>query len=328
MDKEKQPYEMSPAAAVVGSTGSGKSALAMALCERHGGELISVDSMQVYRTMDIGTAKPTAAEQARVPHHMIDVCAPEVPYSAADYAPAALAAARDIAARGHLAVFCGGTGLYLDSVLRGGEPAATAADADVRARLLAELAACGAHEMHARLRAVDAESADAIHENNTRRVLRALEVYLVSGKPKSVWDRESRAAPPALPLVTVGLFYRDRDLLYRRIDARVDEMLREGLLDETERLLDAGIFEKNTTAAAAIGYKELLGALRGEEPLADAVERLKTATRRYAKRQITWFAAKPYVLPLYCDGEDGCMKPQEALVAECEALLRAHGVRL
>ena len=139
MDKEKRTDEISPAAAVVGSTGGGKSALAMALCERHGGELVSVDSMQVYRTMDIGTAKPTKEEQARVRHHMIDVCAPDTPYSAADYAPAALAAVGEITARGNLPVFCGGTGLYLDSVLRGGAPEETASDMAVRETLHAEL---------------------------------------------------------------------------------------------------------------------------------------------------------------------------------------------
>lgn len=300
----------------------------MALCERNGGELISVDSMQVYRTMDIGTAKPTAEERARVPHHMVDICDPHTPYSAADYAAEALAAARAVAARGRLPVFCGGTGLYLDSVLRGGEPAKTASDAAVRARLDAELAALGAVAMHARLREVDPESADAIHVNNTKRVLRALEVYLVSGRPKSVWDSESRMRPPALPMVTVGLFYHSRDLLYRRIDARVDDMLRAGLVEETERLWRAGVFDSNATAAAAIGYKELLGFLCGKETLADAIVRLKTATRRYAKRQITWFSAKPYVLPLFCDGEDGKPKPFAALVAECEALLRDGGLAL
>ena len=159
-------------------------------------------------------------------------------------------------------------------------------------------------------------------------MIRALEVFEVSGKPKSVWDRESRDVPPAVALVTVGLYYHDRDLLYKRIDRRVDEMLRAGLLDETERLWRAGVFEKNTTAAAAIGYKELLGALTGKESLADATARLKTATRRYAKRQITWFSAKPYVLPLYCDSEDGTPKLQSALVAEVEALLREGGVRV
>lgn len=300
----------------------------MAICERHGGELISVDSMQVYRTMDIGTAKPTLKEQARVPHHMIDICDPRMLYSAADYAASALAAAKAVSARGRLPVFCGGTGLYLDSALRGGAPAQTASDAAVRARLDAELAASSADAMHARLRAIDPESADAIHANNTKRVLRALEIYIVSGRPKSVWDRESRMHPPVLPLVTAGLFYHNRDLLYRRIDARVDDMLRAGLVEETERLWRAGVFDCNATAAAAIGYKELLDFLDGKETLDDAVARLKMATRRYAKRQITWFSAKPYVLPLYCDGEDGRPKPFSALVAECEAILRRGGLAL
>ena len=282
-------------AAIVGSTASGKSALALAVAKALGGEIISVDSMQVYRKMDIGTAKPTAAERAAVPHHMIDICDPETPYSCADFAVGALHCAAEITARGNLPIFCGGTGLYLDSVLRGGAPDETAAD-------------------------------DAIHENNTKRVIRALEVALVSGKPKSAWDKESREKKPALDLVTVGLFYHDRSLLYRRIERRVDEMLAAGLLEETERLLRDGVFETNATAAGAIGYKELLGALTGKERLDEAVERLKTATRRYAKRQITWFSAKPYVLPLWCDDGEGREKPFETILSECLALFSANGV--
>lgn len=313
-------------AAIVGSTASGKSALALAAAKTLGGEIISVDSMQVYRKMDIGTAKPTAAERAAVPHHMIDICDPETPYSCADFAVGALHCAAEITARGNLPIFCGGTGLYLDSVLRGGAPDETAADEGLRASLAEFLRENGAHALHERLREVDPESADAIHENNTKRVIRALEVALVSGKPKSAWDKESREKKPALDLVTVGLFYHDRSLLYRRIERRVDEMLAAGLLEETERLLRDGVFETNATAAGAIGYKELLGALTGKERLDEAVERLKTATRRYAKRQVTWFSAKPYVLPLWCDDGEGREKPFETILSECLALFSANGV--
>ena len=292
---------------IVGSTASGKSALALAAAKHFSGEIISVDSMQVYRTMDIGTAKPTAAEQNEVRHHMIDVCSPFDMFSAADFAPMALECAREIANRGNLPIFCGGTGLYLDCVMRGGAPAETAADENVRRELLEFAERCGAHALHERLREVDEESAMAIHENNVKRVARALEIFIASGKKKSEWDKESLLAPPAIDTYTVCLAYHNREILYERIDKRVDEMIANGLLEETKELLESGVFEKNSTAAGAIGYKELLGAIRGEMSLCEAVEQLKCATRRYAKRQMTWFNAKPYVNKLYCDNENGEM---------------------
>lgn len=324
MDTGKHSAEIKKCVAVVGSTASGKSALALALAKAFDGEIVSVDSMQVYRGMDIGTAKPTEKERAEVPHHMIDVCAPERPFSAADYAEMALACVRDIAARGKLPILCGGTGLYLDALLRGDAPKETAADETVRAELRAFLEAHGAHALHERLRAIDPESADAVHENNVKRVMRAIEVYTVSGKPKSVWDAESRTKAPAFEPLVLGLAYHDRAQLYARIDARVDQMLRDGLYAETERLYAAGVFAANGTAAAAIGYKELLPALCGECTLETAVETLKTATRRYAKRQMTWFSAKPYVRPLYCDGKDGEMRSADDVFAEAAAAVRAY----
>lgn len=313
------------ALAIVGATASGKSALALMLAERLCGEILSVDSMQVYRGMDIGTAKPTPSERARVPHHLIDVCAPETMFSVADYIPLALAAVDDVTARGRLPVFCGGTGLYLDSLLRGEAPAELAADGALHASLKQLLAEGGAAALHARLRQVDPESADAIHENNTRRVLRALEIYLCSGKPKSVWDRESQSRPQTLDLTCIRLCYHNRQTLYDRIDRRVCDMMAAGLLDEVRRLDEQGVFSKNTTAAAAIGYKELLPVLHGELPLDDAVEHLKRATRRYAKRQETWFAARPYAKPLYCDDENGDLLPQGVLVEAALAAFSARG---
>lgn len=323
MDRKERSCEIS--LAIVGSTASGKSALALAAAKHFDGEIISVDSMQVYRTMDIGTAKPTADELAAVRHHMIDICSPFTPMSAADFATMAREAAREIASRGRLPIFCGGTGLYLDAIMRGDAPSETAADEALRAELLDFAAEQGAHALHVRLRDVDSASADAIHENNVKRVARALEVYLVSGKPKSVWDAESRAIPKAIEPFTVGLCYHDRATLYTRIDRRVDEMIENGLVEETERLLRDGVFEKNSTAAAAIGYKELLPALRGEKTLAEAAGDLKTATRRYAKRQITWFSAKDFVHPLWCDTEDGEMLPFDAIFAELCRMVKENG---
>lgn len=304
---------------IVGSTASGKSALALAAAREFDGEIISVDSMQVYRTMDVGTAKPTAKEMSEIRHHMIDICSPHEAYSSADYAIAALECVRDVASRGKLPILCGGTGLYLDMLIRGGAPDETAADEEVRRELLRYAAENGAHALHERLRAVDAESADAIHENNVKRVARALEVYIASGKPKSVWDRESREAPPEISPFCVCLAYHERSTLYERIDARVDEMIKNGLLEETGMLYENRVFDSNLTAAGAIGYKELLGAVKGETSLEEAVELLKTATRRYAKRQMTWFNAKPYANKLYCDREDGSMRDFAEIFGElCE----------
>ena len=293
---------------IVGSTASGKSALALKAAQELDGEIISVDSMQVYRGMNVGTAKPTEDEQRLVRHHMIDVCEPFETFSSASFAPMALECAKDISARGKTPIFCGGTGLYLDSVLRGGAPVETSSDDSVRRELLEFAEKNGVHALHERLRAVDSESAEAIHENNVKRVARALEIYLVSGKKKSDWDKESKDLPNAIDAFTVCLAYHNRDILYQRIDKRVDMMIENGLVEETKDLLKSGVFEVNSTAAAAIGYKELIPAIAGDMPLEEAVEILKMATRRYAKRQITWFNAKPYVNMLYCDDENGEMR--------------------
>ncbi|MBQ8717276.1 MAG: tRNA (adenosine(37)-N6)-dimethylallyltransferase MiaA [Clostridia bacterium] len=281
--------------AVVGPTASGKSALALELCKRLGGEIVSCDSMQIYRGMDIGTAKPTAAEMREVPHHLIDIADPEEEFSVMDFVAAAERATEDILSRGRMPVFCGGTGLYLDAFLRGGVAETPGADPVLRAELNALADTCGAEHLHAMLKEVDPESADTVHPNNVRRVIRALEIYRATGIPKSEWDRRSLQMPSRYNATVLGLSYSDRELLYRRIEARVDQMLEEGLVEETRRLMERGVFEVSRTACAAIGYKELLPYLRGEQTLNEAVSELKTATRRYAKRQMTWFLAKPYV---------------------------------
>ncbi len=290
-----------PLLAIVGPTASGKSSLAIALAERLGGEIISCDSMQVYRGMDIGTAKATPAERAAVPHHLLDLIAPNEPFSAADFAAAAHAAIADITSRGRLPIVCGGTGLYLDALLRPTAYAAPAPDPALRAALAADLAASDPETMHARLAALDPETAAAVHPNNTKRVLRALEICIATGRTKSALDAESTVGECPYAARVFGLRW-PREVLNARIDVRVDAMLDEGLLDETAHLLAAGHLEPGTTAYAAIGYKELLPHLRGEEALAASVERLKIATHRYAKRQMTWFGAKDYVEWIDCDG--------------------------
>ena len=301
--------------AVVGPTASGKSALALALTERLGGEIISCDSMQIYRRMDIGTAKPTCEEMARVKHHLVDCVEPDRAYSCAEYVEDAKAAVEEIASRGKLPIFCGGTGLYLDCFLRGGNFEETESDPTLRESLFAYAKEHGNAALHARLMAVDPESAAAIHENNVKRVVRALEIFESTGMTKSEADRRSRQVESPYDATVIGLRYETRELLYERIDRRVDQMLEEGLLEETRRLLDEGVFETNSTAAQAIGYKELLGYLSGEKSLDEATEDLKRATRRYAKRQITWFGAKDYVK--WVDAtENGLMRGFDGILQE------------
>lgn len=298
---ERQPDRI-PLLCVVGPTACGKSALAVELARAVGGEVVSCDSMQVYRGMDIGTAKPTEREMGGIPHHMIDIVEPEETYSCTAYVTAARAAIDEIRARGRLPIVCGGTGLYLDRLLRGGTDGSAVASPEVRAELAAYREAHGNAALHGLLASVDPESAAAIHENNVPRVIRALEIYRVTGKTKTELDRLSARLDETLCPYVVGL-WREREVLNRRIDARVEEMLSLGLLAETERLRARGVFETNSTAAQAIGYKELLSCLRGEGTLGEATERLKIATRQYAKRQMTWFRARPYVR--WYDAETG-----------------------
>lgn len=309
--------------AIVGCTASGKSALAMEMCRRYGGELISMDSMQIYRGMDIGTAKPTPAEQAEIKHHMIDVVDPAQSYSSGAYVEQATDVIRDVYARAKLPVLCGGTGLYLDGLLRGGY-GENYADTDVRAELEKYADEQGVQALHQRLAEVDPESAGTIHPNNVKRVIRALEIYLVSGKTKTELDKLSQTAQPRLDALVFGIRYNDREVLYDRIGRRVDAMIAGGLVEETERLWRAGVFDTNATAAGAIGYKEILPYLKGEMPLEAAAEELKTATRRYAKRQMTWFYAKPFVTWIDADPPGG-MRTFEEIVNIFEKVCKDKG---
>ena len=312
--------------AVVGPTAGGKTALSIALARHLSGEIVSCDSMQIYRGMDVGTAKPTPSEMAGIPHHLIDFLDPDVGYSCADYVTDARAAIDDIAARGRLPIVCGGTGLYLDSLLLGGSFEDTPSDPLVRARLqeIAE-GEMGKDILYARLCEVDADSAAAIHKNNVKRVIRALEIFECCGTPKSVLDRASRERGLLYDATVIGLRYHSRELLYTRIDRRVDIMMEEGLYDEVVRLKAAGVFERNATAAQAIGYKELLGVLDGTSSLEKALDGLKLATRHYAKRQMTWFSAKPYVTWVWADTEEGVMRPFDDILAEALTIAGERG---
>lgn len=308
--------EKKPLLAIVGPTASGKTSLSVLLAKRLDGEILSCDSMQIYRGMDVGTAKPTLEERRGIPHHLIDLIDADAPFSCADYVRAASQAINEVTARGKLPILCGGTGLYLDALLRGGNFEETETDPALREELLAYAAQYGNHALHERLSEIDPESAAAIHENNVKRVIRALEIYRTTGMTKSEADRRSRIPDSPYRSLVIGLHYPDRALLYQRIGQRVDQMLADGLEEETRELLLRGVFDKNSTAAQAIGYKELLGYLRGEESLADATERLKIATRRYAKRQLTWFGARPYVHWISMTSPCGELRPAEELIEE------------
>ena len=292
---------------VVGSTASGKTSLAVELAKQYGGEIVSCDSMQIYKDMNVGTATPDEAERQGIPHHLMDFVDPTDPrgYSCADYVTDARTAVADILSRGKLPILCGGTGLYLDAFLRGGTFEVTDSDPALRAELCALAEREGVEALHAILRELDPETAEAVHPNNVKRVARAIEICRTTGRKKSDLDRESREPACPYDATVIGLHYDSRELLYRRIDQRVDIMLEQGLLEETRRLRDMGVFETCQTAAQAIGYKELFPYLDGEATLETCVETLKMATHRYAKRQLTWFRAKPYVRWITCDTAEG-----------------------
>lgn len=286
-------------AAIVGPTAGGKTALSVAVAKKCRGEIVCLDSMQIYAGMEIGNAAPTEAERQGVPHHLFGFADPCVPFSCADYAAMAEKVIREISERGNLPILVGGTGLYLDSLLFGCGDASAAPDMQYREELFAFAGREGNDALYAMLEKKDPEAAAAIHPNNVKRVVRALEICRACGK-KSEYDRRSRG-DIRYDFSGVYLCFSDREKLYSRIDRRVDEMTACGLVDEARRMLASGALEPGTTASQAIGYKELLPYLRGEETLGEAAERLKTATRRYAKRQITWFSQKDYLTRLEAD---------------------------
>lgn len=272
---------------VAGPTASGKTALSIALAQAIGGEIVSADSMQIYRGMDIGTAKATPEEQAAVPHHMLDVADPGENYSVARYVEEASACCEDIFSRGKVPIITGGTGLYIDSLLSG-RSFADSGDPALRGELSAEYDRLGGAAMLERLRAVDPERAAALPATDRRRIIRALEIYALTGKTMSEHDRLTRSLPPRYEAVRIVLAYRDRALLYHRIEQRVDRMIADGLFEEVASLLRQGL-DPASTALQAIGYKEAALFLQGSLDRESAVALIKQSSRRYAKRQITWF---------------------------------------
>lgn len=286
-----------PVLAVVGPTASGKTALSIHLAKQLDGEIISADSMQIYKGMDIASAKPTQAEMQGIPHHMMSVVSPNRPYSVADFVEAAGDCIRDVFSRGKLPILVGGTGLYIDNLLENTQFIEAQTDFELRARLEELYARIGGEEMLRRLSSFDPESAERLHPNNKKRILRAFEVYELTGQTMTQALAASKSVPSPYAPLYIGLRFQDRAVLYDRIDRRVDWMLEAGLLEEAKVFL-----ETNTaTAAQAIGYKELKPYFDGELPLETAVENLKRATRNYAKRQITWFKRNPQIHWLDCD---------------------------
>ena len=272
---------------IAGPTASGKTALAVELARELGGEVVSCDSMQVYRRMNIGTAKPTPEEMQGIPHHMLDVAEPWEDFSVSRYCELATPIVEDILSRGKTAIIAGGTGLYMDSLIRG-NAFAPFPSTGVRERLEAQADAEGMEAMLDKLRSVDPDSAARLHLSDRKRIIRAMEVYLETGETITAHNLRTQALPPRFRPLWLGLDFADRGELYRRIDARVDIMLQQGLLEEIRELLDSGIPPK-CTAMQAIGYKEFVEALQGDTPLEQAVEEVKKGSRHYAKRQLTWF---------------------------------------
>ncbi len=291
---------------IAGPTASGKTALSIALAKELDAEIVSCDSMQVYRHMDIGTAKPTWEEREGIPHHMLDVAEPDEDFSVSRYCEMATPIVDDILSRGKTAIIVGGTGLYMDSLIRGNSFAPYPSTG--RREELEQLAATnGIEAVLSQLQAVDPESAAKLHPSDQKRIIRAMEVYLETGQTITEHNRRTQAIPPRYTPVWLALEDADRACLYRRIDRRVGTMLEAGLVDEIRQLLSRGI-PAHCTAMQAIGYKEFVGALEGKCTLQEAADLVRQSSRHYAKRQLTWFRRNPAIHWLRREAEDGSEK--------------------
>ena len=279
---------------VVGPTACGKTTLGVLLAKQFHGEVVSADSMQIYRGMTIGTAAPTEKEMDGVPHHMVAVADPAEQWSAARYAETAIPIIDDILARGKLPVLVGGTGLWLDAVVKGHGFAGGHAGGEVRKTLQKRLEAEGIEPLLEELWQVDPETAKRLHPADEKRILRALEVYLETGKTISAHNAETKDLPPRYDAIWIGLRFADREDMKALIDRRVDKMAEEGLVEEVRALLESGL-PRNATALQAIGYKEFLGVLEGTATEAEALAEVKLRSRQYAKRQLTWLRRNPAI---------------------------------
>lgn len=287
-----------PLIAIVGPTASGKTSLAVEICKRLGGEAVSCDSMQIYEGMDIATAKPTVEEMQGIPHHLIGFLSPDEQFSVAKYCEMARECVNDITNRNKKAVLVGGTGLYYSSLTDNISFFEEETDFDYREELKRRAKSEGAEVLLDELRKVDPESASQLHINNLGRIMRALEIYHATGKTKTEQNNQSRLNPSPFEVTAICLDARDRQFLYNRINLRVDLMLEAGLLEEAKRFFDSPL---GNTAKQAIGYKELDPYFKGEKTLDECIENLKMQTRRYAKRQLTWFRRDEKINFLYID---------------------------
>jgi len=306
---------LKPLLVITGPTATGKSEAAVQVAQAVGGEVVSADSMMVYRHMDIGTAKPTREEMRGIPHHLISIIEPDQDYSVAVFQKQAREVIADIQSRGKLPILAGGTGLYIRAVIDRYDFTGACRDESLRAGLLKEVERCGFESLHRRLAEVDRESAARLHPRDVRRVIRALEVYYLTGKPLSSYQKAKEFAEPLYNLLIFGLTM-ERELLYRRIEQRVDAMIKVGLVEEVEGLLNAG-YSTGLTSMQGLGYKEMALYLTGEVSLPRAIELLKRNTRRFAKRQLTWFRRDERIRWL----ETGTQKKLQAAVQEivCKA---------
>lgn len=280
---------------VTGPTATGKTALSVELAKKLGGEIVSADSMQIYRGMDIGTAKVTKAEMQNIPHHMIDIADPSEDYSVSRYVEEADAAVRGILSRGRLPIVAGGTNLYIDSLIAGLDFAEKAEDAALRESLNKQYDDIGGKAMLEHLRGFDPERAAKLHPADKRRIVRAVEIYILTGETITRHDEETKKRPKRYDAVKIALTFADRAVLYDRINARVDKMVSDGLFDEVKGLLDSGL-SPACTSMQAIGYKEPAAYFRGEMSKDAAIELIKLSSRRYAKRQLTWLRRDTTVL--------------------------------
>ena len=285
---------------VAGPTASGKTRLGIELAREFDGEIVSADSMQIYKGMDIGTAKADERERTEAVHHMIDIIDPREDYSVSRYVEDAGKVCDDVLSRGKLPIVVGGTGLYIDSLISGRGFADVAEDAGLREELSRQYDELGGDKMLERLRSFDAERAGKLHPSDRRRIVRAIEVYMLTGVTITEHDRQTRLLPKRYDAARIHLNFRDRAVLYERIDKRVDLMVAQGLWDEVERLLTSGV-SSACTSMQAIGYKECVAALRGEISREEAEAAIKQNSRRYAKRQLTWFSRTEDALNILWD---------------------------
>lgn len=314
--------------AVTGATASGKTSLSVELAIRLNTEIISCDSMQIYKGMDIGTAKPTPCEMRGVPHHMLDILSPHEEFSAGDYSERAGAVIDSLTDRGLIPVMCGGTFLYLDTLTAVSSLSDASKDEALRARLELYAKENGNRALHTMLYRIDPEAADSIHENNVKRVIRAIEIYRTTGKTKTEWDALSKKTEPPYKAHIIVIDYHNREILYDRINRRVDIMMEEGLEAEAKSLYEKGLLSGKYCAAQAIGYKEFLPYFNGECDIEAVTDRIKQFSRNYAKRQLTWLRRYSDAVRVYGDTENGDPVPTGDQVELALFQLREKGVEL